>query len=99
MENVHTRMHTHTHVCIRIYMLLNFHTPIHACTHAYIYILEYIKLKQAITMKKNNNKYIDLGLHVILSYRGMFLVIILPKSYLNLHTFIHMYANQHLLHY
>ena len=38
LENVHTRMHTHTHVCIRIYMLLNFHTPIHACTHAYIYI-------------------------------------------------------------
>ena len=46
-------------------------------------------------MKKKKYIYIDLGLHVILLQvseviEECFLVIILPKSYLNLQTFIHM---------
>ena len=84
-------MHTHLHAAKFSYT--------HPCMHPRIHLyMRVFKIKASDHYEKKP-KYIDLGLHVILSYGGMFLVIILPKSYLNLHTFIHMYANQHLLHY
>ena len=48
LQNVHTCMHAHIHVCTCMYILLNVHTTMHAHTmyacacmhmHTYIYIL------------------------------------------------------------
>ena len=84
-------------------MLLNVQTPMHACTHtcmhACICTHTFVHLHpdmKSIKIKANDfyekKKYI----HVILlqvseENEESFLVIILPKLYLNLHRFIHMH--------
>ena len=102
-------MHAHIHMYERMYKLLNGQTPMHACTHTCMHacicthtIIHLNLDMKSIKIKANDfygkkNKYI----HVILLQvsevaRKVFgYYIILPKIYLNLHTFIHMhYLNQ-----
>ena len=94
---------THTHMYERMYMLLNVQTPMHACTHACMHacICTHTFIHLHPDMKsikiKANNFYEKKQIYTCnftlseRSERGKFLVIILPKSYLNLHTFIHMH--------
>ena len=105
LQNVHKRMYAHTHMYAHMHthahaVILFTHPCIHAythvfhtciCSHILIHLhpgMKIIKIKASGLYEKQTNKYI----HVNLLQRGKYLVIILPKSYLNLHTFIYMHC-------
>ena len=101
LQNVHTRMHAHTHVCTHMYMLLNVHVRMHThthtcmhastCTHTFIHLhpnMKIIKIKASDPYEKQI--YTSERSERVL--KG--LVIILPKSYPNLQTFIQMHYSQ-----
>ena len=79
-------MHARTHTCM------------HACTcicmNAFIHShpgMEIIKIKASDLYEKQTQIYTCYFTSSEQSERGKFLVIIMPKSCLNLHTFIHIY--------
>ena len=82
----HTSMHTHLHAAKFSYT----HPCMHPRLHLYMRVFE-IKASDHYEKKKiYRSRPTCTFTSSDRSYRGMFLVIILPKSYLNLHTFIHM---------
>ena len=84
-------MNAHIHVCM----------PAHAYAHAYARInlhpdMKIIKIKVSDLYEKKNTQIYTC--YFTSNERGKFLVIILPKSHLNLRTFIHMYYLHTIIH-
>ena len=80
------------------YMPARTHTCMHACTcicmNVFIHshpCMEIIKIKASDLYEKHTQIYTCYFTSSEQSERGKFLVIIMPKNCLNLHTFIHIY--------